>query len=468
MRWLILLHRYLGIAIGWLLVAWCLSGVVMMYVAYPEVSFEEHVDTLPELDLGTCCALDVELSAETELERFAVEMLGTVAVARLEDSYGRQLTLDIASGRSVDYVDDRQAQAAAEALGPPDTTPVLVETLDSDQWTVTANFNRDRPLYRFELGDDAGTEWYLSSSTGQLVQATTARERFWNWLGAVVHWLYPAVLRAHGPLWSQVVIWTSLLGAFLTGFGLFIGIKQLRRRRNGRWSPYRGLALWHHWLGVVFGALALTWVSSGLLSMNPWGLLESGSARDEVERLRAERYTVGDAARWLEAIDAATLPPGTKRLESAPFRGKPFLIAYDGQGHATRLAADTATPAPLSTAELAAAARALVAEPVSAELLHAEDSYYFSHHVLRPLPVYRVVAADATRYYLDPVSGRLIAKFDQARRNYRWLFEAAHRLDFHAVTRQRPVWDVLMIVLLTGVTAVCATGTYLGFRYLRR
>jgi len=34
-RLILLLHRYLGIAVGVLMVMWCLSGVVMMYHGYP-------------------------------------------------------------------------------------------------------------------------------------------------------------------------------------------------------------------------------------------------------------------------------------------------------------------------------------------------------------------------------------------------------------------------------------------------
>ena len=49
MRWLILLHRYLGIGIGWMIALWCLSGLVMIYVPYPELRFSEHVAALPQL-----------------------------------------------------------------------------------------------------------------------------------------------------------------------------------------------------------------------------------------------------------------------------------------------------------------------------------------------------------------------------------------------------------------------------------
>ena len=32
----------------------------------------------------------------------------------------------------------------------------------------------------------------------------------------------------------------TILSLFLTIVGLYIGFKQFKRRRNGRWSPYRG------------------------------------------------------------------------------------------------------------------------------------------------------------------------------------------------------------------------------------
>jgi hypothetical protein len=98
-----------------------------------------------------------------------------------------------------------------------------------------------------------------------------------------------------------------------------------------------------------------------------------------------------------------------------------------------------------------------------------EDTYYFSHHGERAqLPVYRVVLTDGTRYYLDAVSGTLIAKLDHSARAYRWLHEGLHRMDFTAGMRGRPQWDALMLVLMSGVTLLCVTGTYLGYRRLLR
>jgi uncharacterized iron-regulated membrane protein len=37
-RWLWLLHRNLGISLGAMMLMWCVSGIVMMHVSYPELS----------------------------------------------------------------------------------------------------------------------------------------------------------------------------------------------------------------------------------------------------------------------------------------------------------------------------------------------------------------------------------------------------------------------------------------------
>ena len=473
MRWLILLHRYLGIAIGWLVVVWCLSGVVMMYVGFPDVTTAERTRLLPPLDLERCCTVD-PLFGGVGVDGAHVEMLGDAPVMRVTDDFGRVWTLGLADGSFIDELDEAAIRSAAAALAAslPGASPRYLGAVERDQWTVTAEFDRHRPLHLFALDDPAGTLWYFSSTTGELVQATTRAERFWNWLGSVPHWLYPTVLRQNGPLWIDVIIATSLVGLFLTAIGLYIGIAQLRRRRSGRWSPYRGLALWHHWLGLVFGVLTLTWLASGLLSVNPWGLLEPSGARAERESLRGVVLDVDDIRRWAAALSRQEPPADTVRLELAPFAGRIAVIAYDADGRATRLDAETLAPAPLDAAELERSARMLVpGVPIaSAELVSTEDAYYFSHHRRRPLPVYRVILADeaATRYYLDPTSGRLLLKVDAAQRGYRWLFEGLHRFDFAAVLRSRPLWDVLMIVLLAGVTGVGATGTWMGVRYLRR
>ncbi len=43
MRLLIILHRYVGVAVGLLMVLWCLSGFVMMYQSYPRLDPADRI-----------------------------------------------------------------------------------------------------------------------------------------------------------------------------------------------------------------------------------------------------------------------------------------------------------------------------------------------------------------------------------------------------------------------------------------
>jgi hypothetical protein len=468
MRWLILTHRYLGIAIGILMAAWCLSGIVMMYVGYPALTRAEQLRALRPLDLHTCCAsLDrSSLPDEEPIASFQLQMLAGRPVLRVRRSGGSSSVLDLSDGHSIEPVSSVQAQtvaadfaAAAGLRG----TPQLRETRDYDQWTLTGIPRSERPLYHFTANDPGGSEAYVSLRTGRLVQMTTARERFWNWLGAVPHWLYFARLRHNASLWNRVVIWTSLLGCFLAATGLYLGMHRFLRSPQGRWSPYRGLLLWHHIPGFIAGVFALTWVASGLVSMNPWGFLDSEAQGPTPLRLSGLQVKQAVAA-----LARRPLSQDLVSIDSAPLNGSLYLIATDATGRRTRLD-DRGASSPLQAPEVEQWVRTLTGASVTPELLNHEDAYYFTHHQdIVELPVYRAVAtnADRTRYYIDAVSGAIVNVVDGNSRWYRWLHEGLHRMDFTPTLRARPLWDVIMLVLMSAVTTICSTGAILGIRRL--
>jgi hypothetical protein len=157
-------------------------------------------------------------------------------------------------------------------------------------------------------------------------------------------------------------------------------------------------------------------------------------------------------------------------LKTVPLNNRLFFVAHRPNGETLRMDAGGSS-APLSSDDLAFLAHAVDGRLLSAapELLRHEDDFYFSHHrEIAKLPVYRLIAPSGTRYYFDSVSGMLVAKQDSEAQAFRWLHEALHRMDFAAAIRSRPQWDVLMWLLMTGVTVVCVTGAYLGVRRLAR
>jgi hypothetical protein len=199
--------------------------------------------------------------------------------------------------------------------------------------------------------------------------------------------------------------------------------------------------------------------------MSPWGFLEGRGVAAGRGRLE------GSAPRWkevrasLDALQAHAI--NAVHLSMSRSGGDLYWLATKSDGSVTRLDA-TGNPAPVGEPELRAAATLLAGTNGIAEqrLISEPDTYFIGSGAM---PVYRVVLNDAenTRYYLDPTTGTLLARFDANRRWHRWLFGAIHRLDFAAWVRVRPAWDIILIALMLGGSAVSATGVYLAVRRVR-
>ncbi len=477
-RLLFLVHRYLGIGVGFVLLLWCLSGFVMMYVQFPELDGRARLAIAPALELAECCEFPANPGLSAVPFTYArLEMLDArTPVLRAGLPQAAALNIDVRLGREYlsteDLGDDVHIAAdfRARELGPgPTTGPELVGT---DQWTITAEYNPHRPLLKYSAEDEAGTQWYVSGKSGEIVLVTTARQRIWNYLGAIVHWLYPSLLRSNTALWSQTVIWLSLLGGFLTITGLYIGIMQFGRRRSGKFSPYRGLGLWHHYAGLVFGVITLIWVLSGTLSMNPWGLLEGEGSALERDNLRGGHLNWTQIREVLQRATRHTWPQDTVRLELIKLLDEPYLVATQRSGQQTRYSPDTFAPALLDTTQWQALSVGLLGATPALEstLLNSEDAYYYDHRRAVILPVYRIRSDDEQKriYYLSGNTGELILKVDNGSRWYRWLFTGLHSADFFAALRSRPLWDMVMWLFLIGTTLVCGTGTWMAVRRLRR
>lgn len=477
-RWLFLVHRYLGMAIGLIMALWCLSGIVMMYVQYPEMSHQERLAGLEPLEFHDCCNTGaVDFAPSTPVQRFEVDMLAGRPVLRLDlaNPPYDHLNIDLQTGQRIDAIGPQLARASAESFQRQrGITGRLRDegVLYNDQWTVYPSFHPHRPLHKFSATDEAGTEWYVSDTTGEVVQTTTRKERFWNWMGAVVHWLYPTMLRQHAAVWYQLVVWLTIAGIFLTSIGLYIGVKQWKTGRDGRPSPYRGTALWHHYSGLFFGTFVLTWVVSGLFSMNPWGLLEGEGAARESARLSGGEIQWKGVEDLIARLPQSRLPEETVRLEGYAQAGRFQVLAHDSDAGRQRLDGLTLKPAPMTDSDWGTVAeRLLPGEALaSAGWLHEEDAYYYDHHLTLDYPVYRVVFdnLERSRYYLDAASGEIVRKIEANARWYRWLFLGLHRGDFSAFLRNRPAWDFFMLLLLGGVTVSCVTGAWMGLRRLRR
>ncbi|GKQ53470.1 PepSY domain-containing protein [Bradyrhizobium sp. Ce-3] len=472
-RWLYVVHRWIGIATCLLFAMWFISGLVMMYVAFPRLTDSERLAALPVISWGKVRISPDRAMALAGMERYPrdlrLSMMDDTPVYRMTGRTGGAVTISAADGGLVDRIAPDQALAIARHH-PQAVRLQLLDTVTRDQWSVTARFDPLRPLYLIGLGDPDGTELYVSARSGEIALDTTRQERIWNWLGSIPHWIYPTVLRKDGPLWRDVVLWISGICLVVAVTGFWVGILRLRLTRryaDGAVSPYRGWMAWHHIAGLVGGIFVFTWMFSGWLSLNPGGAFSGRGVTREI----AVGYSGHDTPDIVAGFQSA---PPTPAVEArfVWIGGRPLMVLDDGNGR--RSLADPATGAPVTLSRddiVAATKRAMPgATLISAQPLDQPDAYWYTLHQVRELPVLRIGFDDPAHTWLhvSPVTAEILDRSDDSRRSYRWLFNALHSLDFPLLLRISPARDVVVWLLSAVGTIVSISGIVIGWRRLRR
>jgi len=329
-------------------------------------------------------------------------------------------------------------------------------------------------MHRVALGDAEGSRLYISASSGDVLLKTTSATRRWAYPGAILHWIYLTPIRRHPEAWAQFIIWTSLVGTVMCVVGLGWGLwrysplQRYRLKRVPSHSPYAGWMWWHHYAGLLFGVFTITWVFSGLLSMDPWDWHPSTSATAEQRlafeggRASFDGMTVDDLRRALSRVAGAregevVLSQG--RMWLATDRG--VVPLRDGAGalpldpDSVRGLADRAMPGIVIT-DIAS--------------LNDYDSYYYDRDRELPLPVLRIRYGDPQRtwLYVDPARGVILRKEERLTRLNRWLYHGLHSLDFPFLYYRRPLWDVVVIALSIGGLLLTVATVAPAWRRVRR
>ena len=500
---LVYMHRWLGIAGCLLFVAWFVSGVVLMYARMPEMAPEEQLARSAPLDLSKVRLTPAQAFAAVGADEAPIElaMLGDRPVYRVG---GRAATLVYAdTGDIFEGFTAAAAETQARRFEPAYTgTMQRVFVEESDQWTLQAR--NLLPMHRFSLDDAARTDLYVSDVTGEVVLRTTRRDRFWGYLGPVTHWLYFTPLRSKGKPWFDTVVWSSAVGCVMCISGLFWGLlrfspfARFRLKRQLAMSPYAGWMKWHHYAGLIFGLITLTWTYSGLLSMEPFGWFEPTGRRggrpqaaiaepESPAAISLERMQVAHAALSSEfPVKALRLTGVADRLYWAADRApkeaeadrwrSPGLLPREATPRLARRYVAALAPADsvfdrFPRALMEDVGREQVDAPVEdAAWLDAYDGYYYDSAGALPLPVFRVRYQDEalTWVYVDPSRGGVVRRNESTTRMRRWLYQGLHSLDFPFLYYRRPLWDIVAIVLSIGGLALSVTTILPALRRLRR
>ena len=345
-RWFMLSHRWLGVGMCVLFFIWFLSGMVMMYAGHPKLTLQERLAHLPPLENAATGSLSARASAlqnpealqnpdapqspDTLLspaEAFTAAGFDTsqpVEELRLSRSRAGQpiyvlrgedrtfIAIDARTGQRIPPTDKATALASACVYWmhsadrpkpqhcsptPPQTQPERIPaprylgTVHEDAHTHSHGLNGHRPLHLVQLPDAHDTLLYISGTTGEVVRDAPQPERALNYVGSWLHWLY--MFRDTAINWTSLIIVLALIGIATAVTGIVAGLIRWRfagTYRSGSHSPFApGMMRWHHILGMVFALSTISWIFSGLMSMDPWDIFTGPESTIDAEAISSER-----------------------------------------------------------------------------------------------------------------------------------------------------------------------------------
>ena len=468
------IHKYLGLFISAFFLMWFVTGVVLIYHPYPRVSEqlvngkkEVLADSLPDIKYisdrveGTVKSLKVR--------QFQGQTL--IDVKTQEKKY--QLTTDTLQDiKPVDYLCvEKVAKQWIDA-------PIKrVDTLHKrSQFVLFTKYEKELPIYKFHFDDKYKTQLFVSGTTADVQQLTTAKQRFWAYVGAIPHKLYIPALRRNTQMWmdSFVVGATICLVAALTGFvlGLYIFIR--RKRVKGEWgNPYR--KRWqriHFSFGLVFGIFLISWAVSGLFAMKrvPQWLIktEAPYVFDKTKLwgkniLPTDTYKLGFDKLHQEY-------PQLKEIKLSRFAEIPVYIIIEGENERyIDASGEDVKILEIPQQTIENGFRKIYGEhvPMKISLLEEYDNYYINLRRTYTLPVYKVEVDNNDRdlYYVSPTDG-YIKYLNKNKKADRWLFNGLHYLNLPGLFSKPVLWTICIWVLCGGCAVVCLSGLILGIKSL--
>jgi hypothetical protein len=214
------------------------------------------------------------------------------------------------------------------------------------------------PLHRIAMNDAAGTEYYVSEKSNDVIQKTDRKSRILAISGYVLHNLFFFRQRTWWTPLLAFIAWTAML---MVVTGIVVGIWRValkpRFRHKGvrSYTPYSGWMKWHHYAGLIFGLLSISWILSGMIPISTFPIPGWTEVSKRVES-NGEGFIMGnptvsprssmtkDMARAItggplnlqplkiesvrKAIRKIQERFDPKEVELIQFRGEPYFLAY--------------------------------------------------------------------------------------------------------------------------------------------
>jgi len=472
-RWLTWFHRWAGVVLCLLFAMWFASGAVLHFVGFPALSTHDRHQGSADLNFGQVTLSPAEALAKVPdaQDLRLIERAGHAAYLA-QTSSGEWTAVSAQGGNRLPDVTAADAGIVAATFAGV-TVASTTGPLSYDQWIVHQHFDPFRPFYRVRVNDADQTDLYVSVRTGEILQRTRFAERVWNWMGAVVHWIYFTPLRRSWAAWNQVVWWLSLVALLSTAVGTWLGIvRMLANRAAGRagWSPFRGWMRWHHLIGLSASVIVITWMLSGWLSMDHGRVFSMGHATD-VQTAGLSGMTGRDAAQAVTVDSLRKMAPASEITFNA-IDDRAFLTAYESRTGTTRIAFlnnfSNMLPHIPDSVMLEAVKHVWPDAIAVAPQAGADDLYRRAESAGEDAVGFVAGEGASQRAYVDRLSGRFLVVMDLSRRGYAGIYYGLHTLEFPGLIEHPAIRTILVLSLLALGFLSSATGVVLSVKRLKR
>lgn len=475
MRRLYLLHRWVGLFAGLMLLVWYGSGLYVHWRALPSVLSAEEQRRMggepfrlsdAKKDFGQIL-VDYQ---DGPIKEMWLRRASSRLIYEVRGTDGHVTVFDAQTGEGLSPISEAFVKEMAQAFMPASVIEASVLLQQPDAYSTRLPM----PVYRISFSDSENTTVYIDPNTAAILSRTRTRERLYYLFGSIPHFLNLPFLQNNKPLHYGFLFALNASAAVIVLSGLVLSIRLAVWRINlSSQEPNRAFIRTAHALvGLGFSFTSLLFIISAcfyVLNGSP----PPARVAPTDEEVKA---VVRPIERGL-ALNLSAAFKGKVQKEDEPayslvmlkqLLDVPLYQFQDKQGESFALRADTGEPFKVDTKWLHRVAQAFLGHsgPIGeVQYLPDYDAYYYARDGrYPPLPVYRMQGRDPNRtiLYLSTVTGQVVGRASDEFKLFRWLVTGFHAWDWPFLLDRPVLRDAIIIVLALGGLVFSATGLYLG------
>lgn len=229
-------HKWIGIAIGVVLLLWVVSGIAMIAPMSPvvwgtgmaELTIDIDDVMVTPNDAVSIAGGSVAARRDAAIRSVTLRPLLDAVVYQVTPTRGEPVLVDAGTGELIAITAERAAAIASSAM--PGGAPASIERIVS----APIGYNGRIPAWRVSFSDRAATEAIVAEATGEMAR-TQRRDRLMMVVGHYVHVFVPLKKLPGGDTTRKAaMVGTGLVALLSIVSGYWLALPARLRRRQKR------------------------------------------------------------------------------------------------------------------------------------------------------------------------------------------------------------------------------------------